>query len=379
MDRDEAIARRIAAQQLDRESADREVTDAAVLDFGVQNTGRDGASWALANRGVPLAGPAALETDDDLTLLWTLRSAPHYYRRDDLAGVLDATSPYSDADARKRTVDAGKQLAAAGIEVREALSVVAAAMREVATRPTAKGELSGALAQRLPSPYLRDCRSCDATHPYEIPFRLGALYGGLELTPGTSPPVLRRIPRWRRPVGPGDPGLAPARLNVIENYLRFLGPATPRDVAGFLDAPVTVVKQHWPEAAVEVEVAGTTGWALPDATLSSVSGLIRLLGPYDLFLQGRDRDLIVPDKQRHRSLWPVIGRPGAVLIGTDIVGTWRPRATGKKLRVAVDLWTPVSAARRRRIEEEAARLASHRGVELSRVDLETVEMGGAGT
>ena len=57
--------------------------------------------------------------------------------------------------------------------------------------------------------------------------------GVRRVTPDT--PVLRRIPGWpRRAPGPArDPTTAPVRLRVIENYLRFLGPATPHDVAGF--------------------------------------------------------------------------------------------------------------------------------------------------
>ena len=372
MDRHEAIARRLAAQQLVRPTAGRPATDTAILDLGVQDTGRDSASWALVNRGVPLASRDELEQDPDLALVWALRGAPHYYRRADLLGVLDATSPYDDADARKRTLDAGKQLAAVGVGMRDGLEVVATAMREVVRAPMPKGDVSGALNARLPEPYLRWCRPCGAVHLYEQPFRFGALYAGLELTPGTSPPVLRPVPGWRRAPGPGDPGRAPARLRVIENYLRFLGPATPNDVAAFVEAPLPLVKQHWPEAAVEVEAAGRRAWVLPDAEPAEVDdGRVWLLGPFDLFLQGRDRELIVPDRTRHKTLWPTLGRPGGVLLGTDVVGVWRPRAAGTKLTVTVDLWQPVPDAARVAVEDQAERLAAHRGVRLTGVQLST--------
>ena len=371
MERQQALAQRIQAQQLDRPSHDRPVTDAAVLDLGVQDTGRDGASWALANRGVPVSSPAAVEQAPELALAWTLRGAPHYYRRGDLPDVAVATSPFSDADAAKRLVGAAKPLVEAGVGVRDGLAEVAARMRDVVAEPTVKGEVSGRLTEVLSEPHIRDCVPCGTRHPWEIPFRLGALSAGRELVPGTSPPVLRRIPGWPdQDWGPAeDPLAVPERLQVIRAYLRLLGPATQSDVAAYLDTSVTEVRAHWPAEAVPVEVDGRRAWMLPDADRGgSVDGLVRLLGPYDLLLQGRDRELLVPDRSRHRVLWPVIGRPGAVLVGTDVVGSWRPKASGRKLTLRLDQWQPLRPAVRTRVEEEAERLAAHRGLTLAGLD-----------
>jgi len=204
-----------------------------------------------------------------------------------------------------------------------------------------------------------------------VPFRLSALYAGLELEPGTSPPVLRRIPGWpKRAPGPADdPESAPERLQSIRNYLRFLGPATPNDVAAFLDAPVAEIKAHWPEEAVEVTVDGRKGWMLKDRGKSDHDAdLVRLLGGFDLFLQGKDRELIVPDKSRHKQLWPVLGRPGAVLSGVEIVGTWRPKAAGRTFTLRLDLWAKISKAVRGQIETEAERLAFHRDLTLAGIE-----------
>ncbi len=372
MDRQQAVAYRIHAQQLDRTTVDRPVTDAAVLDLGVQDTGRDGASWALANRGVPVASPAVLEQTPQLALAWTLRGAPHYYRRTDLPAVAVATSPFSDADAAKRLAGAAKPLAEAGIGVRDGLAEVATRMREVVAEPLVKGEVSTRLTEVLAEPYIRDCVPCGTRHPWETPFRLCALYAGLELVPATSPPVLRRIPGWPSQAwGPAeDPLAAPEPLQVIRGYLRLLGPATPADVAAFLDSPVAEVKAHWPSEAAPVEVDGRRAWLLPEADAADAVGdVVRLLGPYDLLLQGRDRELLVPDRSRHPALWPVIGRPGALLVGTDVLGCWRPKATGRKLTVRLELWQPVTAGTRNRVAEEAERLAAHRGLALAGLDL----------
>jgi hypothetical protein len=368
--RSEVLAYRIRAQQLDRAEASRALTDAAIFDFGVQDTGRDGASWALANRGVPISSAAGLESSPDVALAWTLRSSPHYYRRGELADVLVATSPFSDADAAKRLVGADKPLKQAGITARQALAEVAGRMRSVVTRPMGKGEVSTRLTPLLDGPYLRDCRSCGTVHAWETPFRLSALYAGLELEPGTSPPVLTRIPGWpRRTPGPAeDPLTAPKHLQPIRNYLRFLGPAKPNDVAGFLDAPVAEITKHWPTDAIEVEVDGVARWWLEDLATDSDPDLVRLLGGFDLLLQGRDRDLLVPDTTRHKSLWPIIGRPGAVLVGTEIVGTWRPRTAGSNFTLRLELWTKIGKAVRQRLEAQAVRLADHRGLTLAGID-----------
>src|SRR5688572_15444280 len=370
MKRAQALAHRIHAQQLDRVEAERAITDAAVFDFGVQDTGRDGASWALANRGVPVHNADELETSQDVALAWTLRAAPHYYRRADFPDVLVATSPLSDRDAAKRVVGADKPLKEAGISTIAGLTEVAIQMRQVVTRPLVKGEVSTQLTARLDSPYLRYCGACKATHSWEVPFRIGALYAGLELEPGTSPPVLRPIPRWpKRKPGPAtDPLAAPESLQPIRNYLRFLGPATPQDVAAFLDSPVAEIKAHWPEDAVEVTVDGQRRWWLAGSDEVGVdSSLIRLIGGYDLLLQGRDRTLIVPDTGKHKGLWPVIGRPGAVLSGAEIVGTWRPKAAGERFSLRLDLWSDLSNAARNRLTEEAEKLATHRGLRLDAV------------
>jgi hypothetical protein len=355
---------RVHVQQLDRAPrSDRSPADAELLDIGVQDTGPDGALWALVVRGVPLT---AGRWPHDLALAWTLRGAPHAYRRADLRELEHALRPFSEADAAKRVLNAAGPLKAAGIPASQALATTARSMREVVTAPLAKGELSTRMTAAMPDAYLRWCDACQTTHMYEMPFRLAALHAGLELEPGTSPPVVRPIPHW--PAGQvgrieredGDPDL-------VRDVLHLLGPLTPKQVAAYLDAPPKDVAARWPSDAVAVEVDGaeaqilqTDAEALRDAADTDV---VRLLGPYDPFLQAGDHTVVVPDASRHKALWQSIGRPGAVLAGGEIVGTWRPRARGKTLGIAFDEWVPWDAATRDAVEIEHARLAAFRGVE----------------
>jgi hypothetical protein len=360
--RSQVVSFRVRAQQLDRESTD--LGDASVLDIGVQDTGPDGAMWALAIRGVDVS---AL-TGRELTKQWTIRGAPHLYRRKDLPSIAAAVEPFSEADAGKRIFDAAKPLKAAGISNLAALDAVAAAMRSIVTKPMVKGEMSTRLTAAMDPPYLRWCRPCNATHLYEQPFRLAALRAGLELEPDTSPPVLRPVPGFERAAKPLQ------RHDTVRAYLRLLGPATPKQVADYLDAPVKDVTARWPEDAVEVSVDGEQRWLLAgdqDNVAIDRVEVTRLLGPFDLFLQAKDRTLMVADPARAKALWPVLGRPGAILRDGEIAGLWRPRKSGKSFTVNVELWHTSSPGLRNAIAAEAERLASYRHVALSGVDYTT--------
>lgn len=298
--------------------------DIAILDFGVQDTGPDGARWALVQRGadpgIPLIAP-------DLALAWSLRGAPHLYRRSDMPALAAAVYRYSATDAGKRIYAAAKPLKAAGLDLLEALDAVAAAERDIVRAPMGKGELSGRLAALLPGPYLRYCRPCAATHPYEMPFRLAALQAGLELRPGISLPELLPIRGW-----PWDgPGPArrhvPERLDPIRNYLHFYGPATPRQAAAFLDAALAEVKPRWPADAVPVEVVLADAAAEDRWMLATDGEALAASAPAPPRAPGTGWPLILPGGSvrcapaRARD-WGTAGRSG-------------PRTSGNRLRPSV--------------------------------------------
>lgn len=371
MTRGQVLRRRVRAQQLDRAPGTAAGPhDVAVLSLGVQDTGPDGSLWALVVRGVEAT---ADRWPDDLALAWTLRGAPHAYRRQDLPAVQRAVRPCSDADAAKRIMNAATPLRSAGITPVDALEHVARTMRDVVTDPLDKGSLSTRMTAELPEPYLRWCAPCGATHMYEMPFRLAALHAGLELEPGTSPPVVGR-----------SPGFPSAQIGVVARaeddddgpfdlvrlVLHLLGPLTPRQVAAFLDAPVKDVTARWPDDVVPVAIedVGTADLLEEDVPALETTDrgsppVVRLVGPYDLYLQARDRDLLVPDAGRHKALWPVLGRPGAVLVDGEVAGTWRPRASGRRLALELDEWVPWDATTRRAVAAEHERLAAFRGAD----------------
>ncbi len=187
--------------------------------------------------------------------------------------------------------------------------------------------------------------------------------------------MLRRIPGLRPPRYRHLAGGAEARFDVVRNHLRFYGPARIRDVATFLDSPVKEVKAHWPDDAVEVVVSDLPPAPRPEprfvlaGDLDALTGggpggrarTVRLLGPHDPYLQLRDRELLVADEARQKHLWRMLGRPAGSPPTASSSGPGDPGPRGRSSRYGSSLWEALSARDRALVEEEAERLAAHRG------------------
>jgi len=357
--RKQVLAHRVAAQGLYRDAT--RVDRLAVLDLGVQDAAGELARLAFDAR---LSKPPAAEVfgpGKPLALVWSLRGAPHVHRRADLDALTGALYPLSEQDAAGRLNETGPSVARAGISALDQYAIAVRELRAAVRSATGKGAVSTAVSRAIPAVMLRDCRACKAKHISDSAMRAPSLAAGLELVPDTAPPVLQRRKGARVPERPDLDALRELALH----YLALLGPATPADVAGYLGARRADLMQAWPDELAEVSVEGRKAW-LPSAQLDDVAGaepaeLVRLLGGFDPYLQARDRDLIVPDKAVQKALWPVLGRPGALFVDGEVVGTWRPRTSGRKLTVQVEAFAPLPASTWRSVEAEAERVGAVRG------------------
>lgn len=368
--REQVIAYRVAVQGLHRDAG--RVGDLGVLDIGVQEAMGHPAALAFAARlpdGVPVS-PAALRIGPGkrLALAWTLRGAPHVHRRADLDAVAAALWPLSEADATARLNESGPSVKKAGIPALEQFEIAVRALREVVTEPTAKGTASTEVTRRIPKPMRRDCRACKTQHISDSAMRAAAPAAGLEIEPGSSPPVL--VPRAgaAHPSGPDRSALGA----LAHRYLTYLGPAGVAEFAGYLEARRADVVGVWPDDGLaEVRIDGRSGW-LPEDRLDALRAapepaLVRLLGPFDPYLQARDRELIVPAKAVHKALWPVLGRPGALFADGEIAGLWRTKTSGAKLTITVEAFGPLPPSVWTQVDAEAARVAAARGASDVRV------------
>jgi hypothetical protein len=311
---------------------------------------------------VPAGGddPATLLADGRRWVVtWAIRGAPHALRAGDVRAMAAATWPAGADDAAARLAGFGAGTRKRGDDALAALRAAAEALRDVVRDTMTKGDVSTAVTMALPRHCSEPCRSCGTTHISDQLMRLAVLPAGLRLDPLANPVTLRPIARWT-----GVPDEQEGAGAIVEAYLRLHGPATPKEVAGYLQTGQAAVKATWPDGLAEVTVEGRRAW-LPEDALDALRRapapeLVRLLPRSDPWLMARDRELLVPGVAHRKVLWPTLGFPGGVLVDGEVAGTWRTKATAARLDVTVQPFRRLSPKVRTAIEAEAERVASVR-------------------
>ena len=181
-------------------------------------------------------------------------------------------------------------------------------------------------------------------------------------------PTFTAPARW---LGHPLPDCPDGQRALVRRFLRCYGPATRRELAGWLGSSPAQAARLWglvEEELMAVEVEGRRRYALAEdreALLAGEEGeRLMLLGPHDPYLDLRDRDLILPDKTRQRALWRIVGSPGAVLLGGRAIGLWRGKTQRGTLGVSFSLWEALSPAQQAVLEEQAQAYAAFRGLAL---------------
>ena len=88
-----------------------------------------------------------------------------------------------------------------------------------------------------------------------------------------------------------------------------------------------------------------------------------LLPAHDPFLQQRDRQRLLPDRELRRRLWRPVGSPGLVLIDGQARAIWSSHRKGRNLSVIVEPFGPLRGTERHAISDEADSIGPLRGAE----------------
>jgi hypothetical protein len=172
---------------------------------------------------------------------------------------------------------------------------------------------------------------------------------------GAKAPTVWTVPRPE--VEPHE-----ARNELARRFLHVLGPATPEafgtwaGVAGaearaaFEALEPSLVPVRTPIGEAWILAADEPGFREPPRPAAPA----RLLPSGDTYFLywGAARELLVPDAAQRAELWTSRVWPGALLVGGEIVGTWR-RAQAD---LSVQLWRRLTPATREAVEREAESL-----------------------
>jgi len=172
---------------------------------------------------------------------------------------------------------------------------------------------------------------------------------------GARAPVIWTVPRPE--VDPLE-----ARCELARRYLHVYGPTTAQAFAKWAGIGGAGARGAFDALSRELTPARTPigdAWILArDAPAfrepPAEPAAARLLPSGDAYwlLQDADRELLVLDPRRRGQLWTPRVWPGAVLVGGEIVGTWR-RAQAD---LSVQTWRRLAPAERDAVEAEAASL-----------------------
>jgi len=169
---------------------------------------------------------------------------------------------------------------------------------------------------------------------------------------GAKQPTIWTVPRPQ--MEPRD-----ARLELARRYLHIYGPTTPEafgrwsgigprpGIAAFDALRNTLTPVRTPVGEAWILTQDEAAYqAAPDPVAP-----VRLLPSGDAFLllQGADRDLMVPDADHRGRLWTPRVWPGGLIVGGEIVGTWRRADTV----MTVQPWWRLSRAERDAVAAEA--------------------------
>jgi hypothetical protein len=178
--------------------------------------------------------------------------------------------------------------------------------------------------------------------------------------------VLLRWEGARQPkiwtVPPPDIDPLDARLELARRFIHVFGPTAPAAFAKWAGiAPATggVTFEALGGSLIPVRTPIGDGSILSADEPSflaapSPAAPARLLPSGDAYflLHGADRELLVPEADRRGALWTSRVWPGAVLVGGEVVGTWRRGAT----RVTIQPWRRLTRPEREAVEAEAESL-----------------------
>lgn len=316
----------------------------------------ESALWARVEGLEPGEVERALEEHRTLVRTWTIRDTVHLVPADDLPLYVAVLRPRaqgpSDGWLHQRRMTR-----------RQYEAIVENVPRALDGRPRTREWLADRLVELAGA----DVRA-PALESWGGVLKVSAHLGDLCFGPSSGRNVtFVRPDRWlRRPL----PTTAPtdARRELVRRLFGAYGVASYDDVYRWLES--SRIARELVEASrdelVEVDVEGRAAWAL-DHDLDALTAPRRprglhLLPAFDPYLIGpRPREAFVPTEQMRRVFRPQGRVTPVVLVDGRAAGAWSHEQRKGRVRVEVELFSPLDSKRRKALVDEVERLAAFLG------------------
>ncbi len=372
----EVIAFRLGAQNLLERAGARMLVDVTGR-CGIQNSPPGSALLALHARAENITQQrldTAVAEDKSMVQTWCMRGAPYFIPTVDAPVFTTGVLPPTEDAMRHFVLGAGPDVDRLGMSLTEAVELTRAEIGNVLSgRQLAINELGVELAQRvahgLPTKQ-RDLWNEEGPHAEGQPLgeaivhfcvRILTLQRIVCLAPreGNKAPFVLTDEWLGHPIPDTDP--TAERAELLRRYLHCYGPSTRADFAAWLGVQAGDTDLWWRPVEDELTPVeyGGTAWMLADdldalRSAPTPQG-VRMLPPRDPYTQLRDRETIVKETY-HRDVWKTAGDPGTVLADGTIIGTWRPRKSGRKPTIVVKTFATLPSRHKTAIHDEAEQI-----------------------
>jgi len=361
----DARERRLARSHLVTPVPKARLVDAVRDVCGLQAQLLSAAELALSARVAGLTQGAvrdALWVKKTLVRAWTVRGTIHVIPADDLPLWMAALGT-------RRYWESKEWLERQQLTAREAAAIFDLVHDVLGEEGSTRTEIADAVVTRLGAKFRSKIGSGWGELLAPLMY-MGKMCFGPSIGPNVT---FVRADRWVRKWPRIDP--EEARRELVRRFLRAYGPTTLEGMARWFGmkpaALLPLLRSLEPETA-GVTIEGRKAWMLSRERRAPArrSSQVRLLAQYDCYVIGsHPRETIVDEAARtrirsyKRGQWEgVVGVP-VLLVDGSVRGVWERRERGGTIEIGVQSAGKLSAAQRRALETEVARIGRFFGRE----------------
>jgi uncharacterized protein YcaQ len=304
----------------------------------------------------------ALWVNKTLVRTWTVRGTIHVIPADDFHLWMSAL-------ASRRYWESKEWLERQGLTATEASAVFDTVVDSIARKGSTRAEIADAVVSRLGTKLRPQISSMWGGLLAPVTY-MGKLCFGPPLGPNVT---FVRADQWigkPRRIDPDD-----AWRELLRRFLRAYGPTTLDGLARWFGlepaAALPLLRSLEPEAAA-VTIEGRKAWMLANdrAARTRRPSAVRLLAQYDCYVLGsHPRETVIDERAQKqiraykRGQWEgAVGVP-VLLVDGIVSGVWERRDRGGRVEIKVQPAIKLTAAQRRGLAAEAARVGRFFGRE----------------